>query len=130
MGIGSVTDYNSYWLGAVPPVSRVAGALQKPAEPVKEIPSEEKLPEISLQPAIERKNTALEDISLSFNKQDDFNRIGTESDIKTLDMEKAISDMKKDGVLQRYQYFVGNSSFKNEDPALVYAGDEGRVIAK
>ena len=33
---------------------------------------------------------------------------GAESDIKTLDMEKAISDMRKDQVLQQYQFFVGS----------------------
>lgn len=34
---------------------------------------------------------------------------GVDSDITTLDMEKAISDMKKDQVLQQYQFFVGES---------------------
>lgn len=32
---------------------------------------------------------------------------GAESDIKSLDMEKAISDMRKDQVIQQYQFFVG-----------------------
>lgn len=32
---------------------------------------------------------------------------GQDSDIKSLDMEKAISDMRKDQVLQQYQFFVG-----------------------
>ena len=32
---------------------------------------------------------------------------GAESDIKSLDMEKAISDMQKDQILQQYQFFVG-----------------------
>lgn len=31
---------------------------------------------------------------------------GIDSDIKSLDMEKAISDMRKDQVLQQYQFFV------------------------
>lgn len=34
---------------------------------------------------------------------------GTESDLLSLDVEKAISDMKKDQVLQQYQFFVGES---------------------
>ena len=29
------------------------------------------------------------------------------SDIASLDVEKAVSDMKKDQVLQQYQFFVG-----------------------
>lgn len=32
---------------------------------------------------------------------------GAESDVANLDVEKAISDMKKDQVLQQYQFFVG-----------------------
>lgn len=32
---------------------------------------------------------------------------GSDSDIKQLDVERAISDMKKDQVLQQYQFFVG-----------------------
>lgn len=32
---------------------------------------------------------------------------GADSDISSLDVEKAISDMKKDQVLQQYQFFIG-----------------------
>ena len=34
--------------------------------------------------------------------------IGSESDIRQLDVEKAVSTMKRDSILQGYQYFVGN----------------------
>lgn len=51
----------------------------------------------------------LEDISVTFNRQEDFGYLGKDSDIHSLDMEQAISDMKKDQVLQQYQYFVGSS---------------------
>ncbi len=36
--------------------------------------------------------------------------IGIDADIRQLDVEKAVSSMKKDSVLQGYQYFVGNLS--------------------
>ncbi|MBQ1194361.1 MAG: hypothetical protein IIX45_09645 [Lachnospiraceae bacterium] len=36
--------------------------------------------------------------------------IGSESDINGLDVQKAVSDMQKDSILQQYQYFVGNIS--------------------
>ena len=59
----------------------------------------------------------LEDVSLSFNKGDDYSYIGSDSEIGDLDMQKAISDMRKDSILQDYQYFVGSSqdAFSNED---------------
>ena len=34
---------------------------------------------------------------------------GTDSDIRSLDVEQALSDMQKDQVLQQYQFFVGES---------------------
>lgn len=34
---------------------------------------------------------------------------GSESDIHSLDVEKALSDMHKDQVLQQYQFFVGEN---------------------
>lgn len=33
---------------------------------------------------------------------------GADSDITSLDVKKAISDLDKDKVLEQYQYFVGN----------------------
>ena len=56
-----------------------------------------------------RKTADLENISLTFNKDETFDYIGSESGLAGLDMQKAISDMKRDAVLQEYQYFVGSS---------------------
>lgn len=51
----------------------------------------------------------LEDVSLTFNKEDAFDNIGVDADIASLDMAKAISDMKRDSILSDYQTFVGPS---------------------
>ena len=59
-------------------------------------------------------NAPLEDISITFHKQDDFSYIGRDSDIHSLDVEKAISDMRKDQILQQYQYFVGSKTVFTE----------------
>ena len=50
----------------------------------------------------------LENISLTFNKTDSFDYLGSESGLENLDVMKAVSDMRKDEVLQEYQYFVGS----------------------
>ena len=39
---------------------------------------------------------------------------GVDSDIKNLDVEKAVSDMKKDTAIHRYQYFVQNKGVTGE----------------
>ena len=59
-------------------------------------------------------NAPLDDISITFHKQDDFGYIGRDSDIHSLDVEKAISDMRKDQILQQYQYFVGSKTVFTE----------------
>ncbi len=65
--------------------------------------------EILAEPDMRSKNADLENISLTFNKEDTYDYIGSRSGLATLDMQQAISDMKKDSVLQEYQYFVGSS---------------------
>lgn len=39
--------------------------------------------------------------------------IGTEADIRQLDVEKAVNSMRRDSVLQGYQYFVGQLSTRD-----------------
>ena len=69
-----------------------------------------------------RKNASLEDISLSLNEPKSFEMKGRDSDLASLDMEKAVSDMQKDQALMQYQYFVGETN--------VSADEDGIVIAK
>ncbi len=52
----------------------------------------------------------LEDVSLTFNTGDTFDYIGNDSEIRNLDLQKAVSDMKKDQILEEYQYFYGSSN--------------------
>lgn len=51
----------------------------------------------------------LDQLSLTFHKEESFDYIGNDSSLDNLDMQKAISVMRKDQVLQGYQYFVGSS---------------------
>ena len=63
----------------------------------------------------------LQDVSLTFNREESFDYLGSESGLMNLDVQKAISDMRKDSILQEYQYFVGTSpSFMNTDDGTVF----------
>ena len=65
-------------------------------------------------------------VSLTFNKEDSFDYIGMDSNPENLDMQKAISDMQKDQILQSYQYFVGSAgSLYDGMPA-----EDGTVVLK
>ncbi len=63
------------------------------------------------------------EVSLTFNKNDDFSNIGADKELQTLDIQKAISDMKQDSIFREYQYFVGSAS-------NVFQSEDGKVLAK
>ena len=116
MGISRIQDYSSayanYRLQQIPSISEKELQMDAlAAEKVTPVSSPENKTEAVPE---ERKRTdiAVEDVSLTFNKKDDFGYIGKGSAIESLDMEKAISDMRKDQVLQQYQYFVGRNGEK------------------
>lgn len=56
--------------------------------------------------------TDLEDISIGFNKQDNFSYIGKNADIEQLDMQRAISDMQRDNLFHQYQFFVRSAMLR------------------
>ena len=128
MGIGSINDYagilQNYRVPVIREVSLDAVRNQEEKNTVTAVPAAElsrEIPSVSYQ---ERKDAPLEDISITFNKEDDFGYVGRDKDIRSLDVEKAIDDMKKDQILQQYQYFVGSS--RN----IVSESEDGTVIQK
>ncbi|MCR4782570.1 MAG: hypothetical protein K5851_07510 [Lachnospiraceae bacterium] len=48
------------------------------------------------------------DLAKQYDSRKTYSLKGEKSDIRTLDVENAISAMQKDSALQQYQYFVGN----------------------
>lgn len=57
-------------------------------------------------------NEKIENIAFDFKKSNAFNLVGANSKIEDMDVEKALSDMKKEDVLSQYSFFVkpsGNS---------------------
>jgi hypothetical protein len=130
MGINGINNYsnfiNNYRIPSIPSVS--VDEVKRQDEELKKLASSPAL-ESTLQDAVSsakpRNDAALEDISITFNKGDDYGYIGKDSDIYSLDVENAISDMQKDNVLKQYQYFVGNTG----TGALVDNAD-GVVIPK
>lgn len=88
-------------------------------------PTEEEKPSVLIEPIVEDRRPKSIDpntVSMSFHRQEDYGYIGKDKDLSLLDMEKAISMMKQDSILQDYQYFVGNSRD-------IFSSEDGRVIA-
>lgn len=138
MGINGISDYSSlfanYKVPEIPSVDleqvKRAEAVPAVAQPLQQAETQTDARDIDLSieesvPA--RKPVAdVREISLTFNAGEDYGYIGKDSNIEDLDMQKAISDMKKDQVLQQYQYFVG----KAENLFPHNSGEDGKVFLK
>lgn len=109
-----ITDYGSYFRNyRIPDISEVSPGQIKQQEQLKtdDVQLQDKKVIEEKEPVRNpaAKNADLENISLKFNNGEDYGYIGMDSDIEKLDMQKAISDMKRDSILWQYQYFVGSA---------------------
>lgn len=120
VGYGGFGAFQSdYRINNIPKAAEV-----KPLETVTEVNVSSEPKQLQVEEVTNRqKSVDPNEVSLSFNKNDDYSYIGKDKDIENLDMEKAISEMRQDSILQEYQYFVGNTN-------TVYASADGVVIAK
>ncbi len=133
MGINEISEYGnmsfSYKIPEIPAVDyEKVNSAQDAVKAPKAV--EVKPQDIAL--SIEEKNSNIskpsakvQDLSLSFNLQEDYGYLGKDSNIENLDVQKAISNMQKDQVLQQYQYFVGDSR-----KLLQKASEDGLVFLK
>ena len=122
--------YNSYKVTDIPKVDIEAVKKQDELKAM-EAQALPKLPEVvtvpeEVKPDLRSKTADLDNISLTFNAGDDFSYLGSDFEIEKLDINRAISDMHKDKILEDYQYFVGTQS----DPAETYSGEDGKVFIK
>lgn len=103
-------------------IPRVDAPKPEPAQ-VKENADAAK-PSVTIEPIEDRRPRSVDpnEVSLSFNKNNDYGYIGKDKDLSLLDMEQAISMMRQDSILQDYQYFVGSSKD-------IFNSEDGRVIA-
>lgn len=126
-----ISDYSSYLQNyRIPDIPEVKPVLQLQQEQLQQQPVDlnEKAVIAEQEPVRNPvgRNADLENISLKFNTGEDYGYIGKDSDLAQLDMQKAISDMQKDSILQQYQYFVGSSQNLVTDKIF----DEGIVVPK
>ena len=103
-------------------IRRVDAPKPEPAQ-VKEN-TEAAKPSVTIEPIEDRRPRSVDpnEVSLSFNKNNDYGYIGKDKDLSLLDMEQAISMMRQDSILQDYQYFVGSSKD-------IFNSEDGRVVA-
>ncbi len=121
--------YNSYKTVNIPKVDLETVKKQDEIKAASEAAVSElpKIPEINADAKADTRSRMadLDNISLTFNQGDDYSYIGSDFEIEGLDIEKAISDMRKDKILEDYQYFVGGQNYEN-----IAAEGDGKVFLK
>ena len=60
----------------------------------------------------------LEKIIFDFKKNNEFNLVGAQSKAEDLDVDMALSNMKKDSVLDQYKFFVKSSLVSDQDGSV------------
>ena len=99
-------DYNSIKI-------QQSAASQVQSAPAGAEQNQSQKPEVSEQEiaqARSRQTYNSGDFAQEYDGNKSYSLKGVDSDIRSLDMEKAISDMQKDQMLHQYQYFVGESA--------------------
>ena len=112
-------DYNSIENRAVTVGSELPAELMQSV--TDQAPSTE---EYTAPAAIRKSGQGAIDYANSYQPDAVYELKGVDSDIARLDVERAISDMRKDQVLEQYQFFVGT----NPDEAQPVRPDENFIL--
>lgn len=91
-------------------INKVQNQNEVPVEKQKNLP--EGVEEKKGMSAQEREEALM--YALGVTQKAEYSLVGADSDIESLDIAKAISDMQKDSILQEYQYFVRSAKEMNE----------------
>lgn len=65
-------------------------------------------PQVAIPETPVEQNYSSYDFAQTYRPGEVYDLKGADSDIESLDMQKAVSDLDKDQVLRQYQYFVGS----------------------
>lgn len=64
------------------------------------------------------------DLARQYQPEASYELKGADSDIRSLDVERALSDLQKDQVLQQYQFFVGTAREQNGSMGMTVMGGQ------
>ncbi|MCR5545070.1 MAG: hypothetical protein K6F30_01140 [Lachnospiraceae bacterium] len=111
MNISGIRPYSGFY--NVNNVSSVHNNRVDETPKTEEVKEEQQVAQISeeaLKEARNKQTFGSYDYADQYRPTEDFEVKSDNSDLRTLDVEKAISDMRKDQAIQQYQFFVGENS--------------------
>ena len=107
-------------------IDNIKGAENYQA-PVNDVEEAEVKPSISqeeIDAARQGQTYGSADFAKEYKANESYEMKGASSDLRTLDVEKAINDMQKDQMLSQYQYFVGEATSMQANQAAQVRGVE------
>lgn len=122
MNISGIRPNNDFYIRdlSIREAQKAAPAVEAPVEKVAET-----APVQGRTPETEAKQTfGAYDYANQFRPGETYSMKGVDSDIRSLDVEKAVNDMQKDSVLHQYQYFVGDNAANQTQTAAPIRGAE------
>lgn len=101
-------DYNSILNSSISPVGDSNLDEIRPAHQVEKEDSKSTITQEEIDAARAKQTFGAYDYASQYDPTATYSLKGKDSELKSLDVEKAISDMRKDEAIHQYQYFVGN----------------------
>lgn len=131
MGIGKISDYENlmhqYRIPSIPEADiRTAETKAAPDESVPVVSAPDQTEPVSVEKRPAAQPVRLEDVSLSLGGGEPFEMTGRDSNIELLDVDAIVSDSQKDGILDKYRFFVGSAQRIMDDNM----GLDGIVLTK
>lgn len=101
-----ISGFNSYYDYSV--IKSETEKVNNAVPAVNDVPKNESEAVVNAQGNLNNapKNSLMQDFSFDFKIDPSFGMTGKDSSLEALDIERAISDMKKDKVLDQYKFFV------------------------
>ena len=124
MNISGIRPYSGFY--NINNVSNVHN--NRPEEVSQPVETKEEVKEVSkeaIEAAKSKQTFGSYDYADQYRPTENFEVKSEKSDLRSLDVEKALSDMRKDQVIQQYQVFVGENV---EPEAKVVRGAEDFVL--
>lgn len=107
-------DYNSIKLNEVRS-QQIQEAKESSQIPVTNTAEPKESEDARQIPKVQQEDQGIADFNARYQLDASYELKGIDSDISKLDVEKALSDLKKDQVLQQYQFFVGDEAFASTE---------------
>lgn len=105
-------NYRSYGINSASSVDNVRNTDNVEAPKEQQVESRPTVTQEDIDKARAKQTFGAYDYASQYNPNAAYSLKGKDSELKNLDVEKAISDMQRDEAIHQYQYFVGDRENK------------------